>query len=208
MGKEFTIIKELATISATITELVAIDRIIKHEIPSTDFRTDYVSLISDMHNTYQGVVTILEPLTQALTADSFAEHFEQLQPWYSDGYQSIHSASRINAEFTFEKYLQFRKRKEVNTKYPPLKAAFSRLHDYIDKWIDNDIWLSLSIDTALKMLNQKLTEVSKMKVVDEEEAYNYYYSCVAGLEAYVLMLSENIKLLAGSLESEEMKKAV
>ena len=201
MGKEFTIIKELSTISATLAELVAIDRILLAEITSADFRRDYVSLLSDIHNTYQAFIDILQPLTQALTLESFNANFNEIHQYYGDNHQSMHSQSRVNAEFTYEKYLQFRKLKQVNTAYPPLKAAFARLHDLIDKWIDNDIWLALCIDTVLKMLNQILSDVAKLRINDEDEAYRYYYSCVNEFVPYLSMMTERLDLL--SVNSKE-----
>jgi len=46
MGREFKVIKELATISATAVEFAAVNRIICQEIPSPDFRLYRPELLS------------------------------------------------------------------------------------------------------------------------------------------------------------------
>jgi hypothetical protein len=104
----------------------------------------------------------------------------------------------VYAEFTFEKNLQFRKRKEVKTSYPLLKATFARLQDLIDKWIDNDIWLAMSIDIVLKQLNLCLDDIAEAYKGDPEEAYGVYVSCVGGFGPYLAMISAALSELPES----------
>ncbi len=195
MGIEFTITKDMATVSSTISELKAINALICEEIGSEDFRRQYDSLLFDVLNTYRVVLNILKPLTCVNSLDSFHVKFDNLQQCYSENYQSALSEPRINAEFTFEKYLQFRKRRETKTSYPPLKRTFSRLHDYIDKWIDNDIWLAMTIDTLLKMLNRFLTEVGDIKKSDEESAYHLYQSCLGNIPAFLHIIASSLEAI-------------
>ncbi len=207
MGKEFKVLKELATVSATITELAAVNRILCAEIPSTEFRADYDSLISDIRNTYGSVWDTLQPLLALLDAETFPLQFDALHQWYGERHLVALSEPRFNAEFTYEKYLQFRKRKEVKTGYPPLKAAFSRLHDFIDKWIDNDIWLAMSIDVLLKHLNLVLDEVALLKKSDGEEALALYQSVLGGFGPFLAIIADALESLP-ALPPESREDAV
>lgn len=193
MGKEFKVIKETATVCATIIELAAINKRIRTEITTPDFYEEYDSLLKDILSTYQAFVSILKPLTACTDATEFAEQFPALAEQYEAGYQQALSVARINAEYTFEKYLQFRKRKELKTQYPPLKASFSRLHDLIDKWIDNDIWLAMSIDTVLKMLNLVVTEVKENSVKDIDNAYGLYTASIGTLVPMLNGIEEELE---------------
>lgn len=198
MGKEFKVIKETATVCATIIELAAIDTRIRTEITSPDFYDEYDSLLKDILSTYQAFVNILKPLTGCHDQTAFTERFPALAQQYESGYQQSQSVARINAEFTFEKYLQFQKRKELKTRYPPLKATFSRLHDLIDKWIDNDIWLAMSIDTVLKMLNLIVIDIKENHDKDIDDAYSTYAASIGTL----LPLLETIEGRVKKLEQE------
>ena len=192
MGKEFKIIKETATVSATILELVAVDHRICIEIGSQDFRTEYDSLLGDVLNTYRVFLDLLKPLAFSTDEVIFADQLPELACQYEANYQQTLSIARANAEFTYEKYLQFRKRKELKTQYPPLKNSFSRLHDLIDKWIDNDIWLAMSMDTVLKMLVLILADIKDLYGRDLEEAHNQFTSSIAPLTSYLTVIETAI----------------
>ncbi len=193
MGNEFKLLKSMATIAATASELAAVNTLITGEIGSADFLEEYDSLLADILNTYHGFENILRPLTAIRSAEDFEEHFSARFQFYGDNYQSALSEPRINAEFTFEKYLQFRKRREVKTSYPLLKNAFSRLHEYIDKWIDNDIWLAMTIDSLLKTLFRLLGEVNAVCARDPEEAFAVYNAFVAGLSSYLDLIHQALE---------------
>jgi len=195
MGREFKVIKELATISATAVEFAAVNRIICQEIPSPDFRREYDSLITDIRATYQVVLDILQPVADITAPEAFNSQFTITYNRYKEHYQAALSEPRVYAEFTFEKYLQFRKRKEVKTSFPMLKMVFARLHDLIDKWIDNDIWLAMSIDLMLKQLNICLDHVADACKSDPEEAYALYQACTGGFSIYLGIVSEAVKEL-------------
>ncbi len=207
MGKEFKVIKETATISSTLAELVAVNRIICHEIPSADFRAEYDSLLGDIFNSYQAFLDLMTPLTQCLQLATFNEQFAAASQQFEENYQATHSISRVNAEFTFEKYLQFRKRKETKTSYPPIKAAFERLHDLIDKWIDNDIWLAMSMDTVFKFLAQILVEVKDLQKKDPEAAFDLYNSCIGAIAPYLAMIDSCLDSVAEQISMAEMAEA-
>ena len=195
MGTEFRVIKEMATITATLLEVASIDKLIGSELSPGSFNDLYRDLLLDIIDTYQGVQRIVSPLVEADHAKGFSERFPGLKDWFSDSYQQALSVPRINAETTFQKYLQFRKRKEMQTKYPPLKAAFSRLHDIIDKWIDNDIWLAMSIDGMLKTLNLFLGDAEVALTRDKEEGYALYHSCIGNLAPHLLIMDKALESL-------------
>ena len=195
MGREFKVIKELATISATAVEFAAVNRIICQQIPSLDFRREYDSLISDIKATYQVVLDILQPVADITAPEAFNSQFTNTYNWYKEHYPAALSEPRVYAEVTFEKYLQFRKRKEVKTSFPMLKGVFARLHDLIDKWIDNDIWLAMSIDLMLKQLSICLDDVADTFKSDPEEAYALYQACAGGFATYLGIVSGAVKEL-------------
>lgn len=199
MGIEFTITKDLATISATIAELSAVNTIICEEIGSADFQQEYASLLSDILNTYRVVNRTLQPLVEINSPVLFRQQFDECFKVYGATYQRALSEPRINAEFTFEKYLQFRKRKETKTSYPILKRCFSRLHDFIDKWIDNDIWLAMTIDTLLKMINRLLGEIAEANSKDAESAFAMYASLFNTLPPLLAIIDAEINCIEAQL---------
>ena len=198
MANEFKALKECATVTATLQELAGINAIICAEIPLPDFRTEYDSLLLDIVNTYQVVVDILKPLMILNQRDAFMASFDDVAQWYADSHRRALSQPRINAEFTFEKYLQFRKRKETKTSYPLLKVCFARLHDFIDKWIDNDIWLAMSTDTLLKMLNLVLNDLADARKRDSDEAFMLAQASIGKLAPYLAMLETGLAEIAGT----------
>lgn len=192
MGIEFNLTKELATISATATELAAIDRLLDEELDAADFRLAKADLLFDVVDSYRVVIDLLQPLLALLDPAVFATDFETEFACYQGQYQKALSQPRINAENTFQKYLQFRKRAEVKTSYPPLKYSFQRLHDLIDKWIDNDIWLAMCIDSLFKQLNRHLTEVASLKTRDPEWSFLVFQSTVRQLPALLTIVNNAI----------------
>jgi len=198
MANEFKVLKECATITATLNELAGINSIICNEIPVADFRAEYSSLLLDIVNTYQVVTEILTPLMSLNQRDLFDESLGPLAEWYAGNYQRALSQPRVNAEFTFEKYLQFRKRREVQTGYPLLKNCFARLHDLIDKWIDNDIWLAMSIDTMLKMLNLVINDVGEARKRDSDEAFMLAQAGIGKLAPYLAMIGTGLAEIAST----------
>ena len=192
MGTEFSMMKDLATISATLGELSAVQQLIREEIDNPGFLEEFDLLLIDIVDTYEVVADILRPLVSLSEFSSYKNSFELQWKLFNENYQKALSKPRINAEFTFEKYLQFRKRKETKTGYPPLKRAFGRLHDLVDKWIDNDIWLAMTIDSLLKKLFNFLAEVAELHSQDPTSAFSLFRSCVGVFCSNLAAMDETI----------------
>lgn len=196
MGIELNSLKDMATVSMTAVELAAIDKIIVTHISNASFVNDYQSLIEDITNTYQVVLDNLQPLLDFHTEQQFSEGYNGPSQAFLDCYLKEISKPRVNAEFTYEKYLQFRKLKEVNTGYPLLKRTFARLHDFIDKWIDNDIWLAMTIDSLFKMTARLLNELNELKARDAEDAFIVYQSGLPGFQVYLEIIANSLQQIA------------
>lgn len=196
MGDEFKLVKDLATISATAAELAAVNRLITREIDSQDFLSEYNDLLLDITDTYLGLDNILQPLLAIDSQVVFDQRFLEVVAWYRDNYQPALSQPRVNAENTFQKYLQFRKRRETKTSYPLLKSAFARLHYFIDKWIDNDIWLALTIDALLKTFNRLLSELAEAASKDPEQAFAVFTSLTGSLTPYLAIIQNALQDIA------------
>ena len=196
MGTELNCLKELATVSMSAVELAAVDKVIMTHINDPSFRQDYQSLLKDITNTYQLVLDNLQPLVDFRSEQEFGEGFDQMSQTFLNCYLKEISRPRVNAEFTYEKYLQFKKRKEVNTSYPVLKHHFARLHDFVDKWVDNDIWLAMTIDSLFKMTARLLNELSAAKNRDAEDAFIIYQSGLPAYQAYLDIIGRSLQQIA------------
>ncbi len=199
MGAEFMALKEMGTISATVTELAAVNTLICEETGPGDFQAQYQDLLSDVLNTYRLILSALTPLTAMAERKAFKDGLGMMVAEFSTSLPVTTNEARNNAEFTYEKNLQFRKRAEVKTSYPILQNAFSRLHDYIDKWIDNDIWLVMSLDNLLKRLLRHLEDVQAMQAKDNEMAFAMYLSCAGQLAPYVSMIQAALDRIEADL---------
>ena len=94
MANEFKALKELATVSATVSELAGVNSVICSELDSADFRSEYDSLLQDVVNTYQVVIDIIEPLMALNDRSQFDSQFAELSSWYAQHYQKALSPPR------------------------------------------------------------------------------------------------------------------
>lgn len=197
MGNELTFLKELANISMSVGELASVKKLIVDDIDDPAFIAILDDLLIDMVNSYQVVLTNLEPFAEIKTKEDFLNNFDQCIQRFTQRYNIDNGIPRANAEFTYEKYLEFRKLKIANTSYPILKKAFSRLHDYIDKWLDNDIWLAMSIDVVFKMCFRIMDDIAQLKKKDPDDAFSLFYSLARNIPDYLWIIENNCKLIAG-----------
>lgn len=196
MGTELNCLKDLASVSIAATELSAVDEVITNHLSNPIFMQQYNALIQDITNTFQVVLDNLTPIVSLHSRQQFEESFDHYFQIYADCYLKEISKPRVNAELTYEKYLQFRKLKEVNTGFPLLKRNFTRLHDLIDKWLDNDIWLAMYIDSLFKMFARLLNEVNEIKKSDVEDAYIIFHSGLPSFGPYLDIISTSLTLIA------------
>ena len=196
MGNEFSVFKELANISMSVSELAAVKTLIWEEVESPEFRLQFTDLLSDMVNSYQVVLKNLQPFAAIDTPELFSSEFDACRDELAQRYSVDNGIPRANAEFTYEKYLEFRQLKITQTSYPLLKTAFARLHGYIDKWLDNDIWLAMSIDVLFKMTFRVMEDIAQQKSKDPETAYKLFQSCATKLPAYLAIIEHNCQIIA------------
>lgn len=196
MGIELNCLKDISAISITATELCALDSIILENISNPDFLNQYNDLLYDIINSYQVVLDNLMPFMSISTQQQFEMDFQQSYQSYIGCYLKEISRPRVNAECTYEKYLQFKKLKEVNTGFPLLKRSFLRLHDFIDKWLDNDIWLAMYIDSLFKMVARLLNEINDIGRHDSEDAFIVFQSSLLQFIPYVQIINTCLEKIA------------
>jgi hypothetical protein len=91
--------------------------------------------------------------------------------------------------------MALRNYKETQTAYPLLKRTFTRLDEFIDKWITNDAWLAMSIENLLKMLHNFLNEVAELKQKDPTDAFTIFQAAMVALRPYFALLENDWKVL-------------
>ena len=108
MGVEFNLYKDIATITNTAVELVAIDRIVRSHIRNPDFLAEYNALLGEVSSCYQVVIDNVEPFLEGVVEEKFSEQFHPAYSYYINCYLSEISRPREYAERCYEKNLQFR----------------------------------------------------------------------------------------------------
>jgi len=200
MGIELDITKELATISATLTEFVSVSSIIKGHIKNSDFDQRFNKMVNDIARCYQVVTDNLLPVSGLATETDFIESFDTRHAAYTDCYLKEISKPRSYAEDAYEEYLLLKTLKESKTRFPLLKRSFIRLDGFIDKWIDNDVWLAMSVDTLFKRLQSLLNEIADYKRQDPEDAFVIYHSIFTGLNDYLALIKNKHEILLAGTE--------
>lgn len=190
MGLELTVTKELASIGMTATELAAIARVIEREIGNRDFRRPFAGLLEALTACYGVVLDSLAPLVALDTEAVFLSAFDDTQAAYTGRYLQQASLPRPQAEEAFEQYLMLKTLKESRTGYPLLKRTFARLDDLVDRWVTNDAWLVMSIDSLLKMTNRLVTEIAELKRRDPEEAWLIHQSAFSDGGRFLALLAD------------------
>jgi len=193
MGLEFSVNKELASISVTLTELAAVVGILRRQLPNTSFQTQLSQLVRPLFECYAVIADNLAPWRELLDEAVFQRDFEARHEAYQANFLKEASKPRIFCEQAYEQYQLLKSCKEVKTSYPLLKRNFTRLDEYLDKWIDNDTWLVMSMDLMFKMLNRLLQEIAEFKRKDAEDAYLVYASAFADFAVYLGVIEEKLE---------------
>ncbi len=188
MGTELTITKELASLCATASEWNALAGTINALIRKGDFHITFNRMIAELGQTYSVLLQLVQPFAELEQESAFNERFDALFEQYRGCYLHAVSRPRKHADESYEIYLLLRQMPEIRTGYPMLKRTFARLDEFIDKWVTNDAWLVMSIDTTLKMLNRLLTEIAEVKRGDSEEAFLLYNLAFTEFSEYLRLL--------------------
>lgn len=188
MNIEFVVNKELANICVTATEFSRLTQIINAQIRKEGFSRLFNTMMEKIVDSYDVVVDMLTPFSIVNNEASFAADYEACVLQYKEGYLMAISKARSLQVDAYEDYEHLKCMREAKTSFPLLKRSFERLETLADKWIANDYWLAMSIDTMLKMWPRLLQEISELKQKDPEDAWLIYQAAVADLELYLAVL--------------------
>ncbi len=188
MGLELNIIREMATVCVTASELAAIENIIKSELKKPAFVEQFDKMAGAIGECYGVTLANIRPWLEMTNETEFYEKFDSAHADYKATYLSSTNQPRVTSEQAYIEYMVLREFKETQTAYPLLKQAFARLDEFIDKWITNDAWLAMTIENLLKMLHRFLNEVAELKQKDPTDAFIIFQAAMASLRPYCALL--------------------
>jgi hypothetical protein len=195
MGVELNIVRNLATVCVTVSELAAIENLIKGELKNPAFVEQFDKMAGAIGECYGVIAAKVQPWLEITNETEFCEKFDSTHADYKATYLSITNQPRVASEQAYIEYMALRNYKETQTAYPLLKRTFARLDEFIDKWITNDAWLAMSIENLLKMLHRFLNEVAEFKQKDPTDAFTIFQAAMVALRPYYAMLENDWKVL-------------
>ncbi|MCK9607942.1 MAG: hypothetical protein M0R33_15980 [Methylomonas sp.] len=195
MGLELKLIRELATVCVTASELAAIEHLIKGELSKPAFVEQFDKMADAISECYRVTTANLQPWLEMTKETEFCEKFDAAYADYKATYLSITNRPRVASEQAYIEYMVLREYKEMQTAYPLLKLTFARLDEFIDKWITNDAWLAMTIENFVKMLYRFLTEIAELKQKDPTDALIVYQALMVALRPYYALLEKDWKVL-------------
>lgn len=210
MGVVFKINEELASIAVTSTELLATSRSVVEYLKAKDFIDSFANIILEINRSYPVVINAFQPFNQLLTIDSFEQTFDDLHKNFKDSYLLDISKPRKFCDNVYDDYIAMQQMKEAKTGFPPVKSNFIRLNELYDKWINNDAYLAMSIDSAIKLENILLSDITNEKNIDLEDAYNLCKSTFNDFTDYLHIIQKNsdgIVYLFESVNSQQRAMA-
>jgi hypothetical protein len=190
MAIELDITRELATISATFMELVAVANTVNTEMGDSDFTRHFNKIVDDIGNSYDTVTENLLPLAAFSSEETFIKEFDARHAAYTACYLTEISRPRVSGENAYLEYLELQNTKEFKTGFPLLKRSFERFRQFIDKWVDNDAWLAMGVDNLFKRLQALLNEIATLKQKDPSDAYVIYRAAFDGFSPYLQMMQD------------------
>lgn len=196
MGVELNIVRELATVCVTASELTAIENLIKGELTKPAFVEQFDKMTGAIGECYEVIATIVQPWLEITNETEFCEKFASAHADYKATYLNITNRPRVASDQAYMEYVALREYKETQTAFPLLKRTFARLDEFIDKWITNDAWLAMSIENLLKMLHRFLNEVAELKQKDPTDAFTIFQAAMVALRPYYTLLENDWKILA------------
>jgi len=198
MGTELTIARELANIGATLTELSSVAGIVNGEIRNGDFSRRFNRMLDQLAMCYDTVIANLQPFCELDSDRSFAAGFDDRYSAYRDCCLKEVSKPRRFSDDAYEEYLVLKTLKQSKTGFPLLKRTFGRLDEFVDKWVTNDAWLAMSIDTLFKMLHRLLNEVDGIRQKDPDDAWQVYEAAFTGFDAHLALIKQKHRLLGNT----------
>jgi len=193
MSDIFKINEELAAIAVTSTELCSISNTAHYYLNKTDFIRIFSAIILEISKSYIVLTESFTPFYKIESKDSFVKYFNETHHAFKDSYLLEISKPRRYCDNVYESYRDMLQCKEAKTGFPPLKNNFMRLGKLYGKWIDNDAYLAMSIDRALKLKNNWLTDISELKKIDEEDAHFVYRSSLKDFLDYLNITECNVR---------------
>ncbi len=190
MSTELIILSELAKVTAIQSECDAIAAIVDQHIGNAEFVGPFHRMIDEINECFRFVEEKFAPFIALSTQREFDEFFDTLSASYQKSYLSEVSKPRHMADRAFELSIVVMQRKEFKTSYPLLKRTFDRLDYLLDKYVTNDAWLVMSIDSMLRRMSRFLNEVAELKKFDGEESFLTYHTLMLGIGRYLTLLSE------------------
>lgn len=190
MGIEFIVTKELGNIAATQAEFASITRIINDDIGPGPFSDLFNRMMSRMADAYAIVIDTLQPLIELDTETAFASGFDERLASYRQTYLLAISKVRTLTVDAYDDYEHLVCMREAKTRFPLLRRTFDRLAELTDKWIANDYWLAMSVDTLFKMLPRLLQEIEDMRAKDPVDAYLIYQAAFGDFHGPLAMLRQ------------------
>ncbi|MDD4915183.1 MAG: hypothetical protein PHW13_09135 [Methylococcales bacterium] len=188
MGVELNIVRELATVCVTASELAAIENLIKGELRKPAFVEQFDKMTGVIGECYGVTAASLQPWLDMTTETEFCDKFDSIHADYKATYLIATNRPRVISEQAYLEYMALREHKETQTAYPLMKRTFARLDEFIDKWITNDAWLAMSIENLLKMLHRFLNEVAELKQKDPTDAFTIFQAAMVALRPYYALL--------------------
>jgi hypothetical protein len=202
MGVELNIVRELATVCVTASELAAIENLIKSELKKPAFVEQLNKMAGAIGECYEVTLTNIQPWLEMTNETEFCENFDTAHANYKATYLGMSNQPRVASERAYIAYMTLREYKETQTAYPLIKRTFVRLDEFIDKWITNDAWLAMSIENLLKMLHRFLNEVAELKQKDPDDAFIIFQAMTAALRPYCALLENDGEVLAACLAGQ------
>lgn len=195
MGVELKIVRELASVCVTASELASIASLIKGELKKPDFVGQFDKMANAIGECYRVTVANIQPWLDMANETEFCEKFDSVHADFKATYLSTTNRPRVASEQAYIEYMALREYKETQTDYPLLKRTFERLDEFIDKWITNDAWLAMAIENLLKTLHRFLNEVAELKHKDPSDAFTIFQAAMVALRPYYALLENDWKVL-------------
>ena len=208
MSIELVIVKELANIGVTLTELSSIARTVTSEIRRGEFAKLFTEMVAELAKCYDVVDDNISPLVELDSELDFVANFDVRHADYKARYLKEISKPRTYVDDAYETYLTLKTLRESKTSYPLLKRTFGRLDEFVDKWVTNDAWLAMSIDTLFKMLHRLLNEVAEVKQKDPSDAYLIYHAALSDFDGYLALIRDKRGLLDEIIDMPETNPAL